>query len=241
MGRTWSTAFTLTLGLLVTNVSQGWQGSPATYRAENLGISFELYRYGDGTIGARLTVDADAGSPATRVRVGATNYRLERGDIILKLDDQPIKVAGDVLAHFAGTTIDFVNGRTNTRLVGKVVLPAQKNPPPGVDPRPNVHAVPAQGRASTDSGRASGHRARRVESRGSEVSGASFFGISRTLRLGLRLRRVGRQPRSRDLPAISSGIDSFDAESAPTANLLGTVPATSRRSDRRNARRSGIR
>ena len=45
--------------------------------------------------------------------------------MIMRLDDQPIKKAEDVLAHFDQTTVDFINIRTGKLERRVVQLPGQ--------------------------------------------------------------------------------------------------------------------
>jgi hypothetical protein len=77
---------------------------PPEQYAENLGMHYQLVADGDG-IGARLSRSATPGTP-----VGA--LRLERGDMIVRLDGRPVRTPADVLAHYGRTTVEFVDIRT---------------------------------------------------------------------------------------------------------------------------------
>jgi hypothetical protein len=78
---------------------------PREQYAANLGMHYQLVPSGDDTVGARLSRNASAGTP-----VGA--LRLERGDMIVRLDGQTIRTPADVLAHYGRTTVEFVDIRT---------------------------------------------------------------------------------------------------------------------------------
>ena len=105
--------------------------------ASNLGIYFQLVPYG-GASGARLTRYPVAGSPAAQLQ-------LEPGDMITTLDGQPIHGPGDVLNHYAYTTVVFVNVRTGRPQSGAVYLPGSGSPrppyPPGPGPNPGPRYV----------------------------------------------------------------------------------------------------
>jgi len=89
---------------------------PKELFAKNLGMYYQLIALGSGVFGARLSRTAPASTPA-----GA--LRLERGDMIIRLDGQPIHGPEDVLGHFAGTSVEFINIRTGNRQMANVQLP----------------------------------------------------------------------------------------------------------------------
>jgi hypothetical protein len=78
---------------------------PQEIFAANLGIHYQLMPLEGGSLGARLSRTATGNTPAAAIS-------LELGDMIIKLDGLPIKKPEDVLAHFAETTVEFVNIRT---------------------------------------------------------------------------------------------------------------------------------
>ncbi len=88
---------------------------PAGNYAANLGIYYELVPYG-GAFGARLSRDASSNTPAG-------SLRLERGDLIVRLDGQPIREASDVLSHYAQTSVEFIDIRTGQLRMAYVQLP----------------------------------------------------------------------------------------------------------------------
>lgn len=80
--------------------------APPDLFAGNLGIYYQMIRYGDGTFGARLTRYPVPNSPAALLR-------LEPGDTIFALNSQRFTTTNDVLSHRNQTSVDFVNVRTN--------------------------------------------------------------------------------------------------------------------------------
>jgi S1-C subfamily serine protease len=94
------------------------QGGPRPQLARNLGIFYVPIRFGDGTLGLRLTRAPLPGSPASQMP-------LDAGDIIFALDGQQLTNPGDVANHFDQTTVDFIDSGTNTRQNGSINLPSQ--------------------------------------------------------------------------------------------------------------------
>jgi hypothetical protein len=90
-------------------------GAPREYFAANLGIHFQLIAY-NGDWGARLSRTASAGTPA-----GA--LKLERGDMIMRLDEERIKAAEDVGNHVDLTRIELIDIRTGKHRTTSVPLP----------------------------------------------------------------------------------------------------------------------
>ena len=90
---------------------------PENY-APNLGIHYQLIPRNDGTFGARLSRTAFGNTPAAAIQ-------LELGDMIIRLDGQPIRKPEDVLNHIDQTTIEFVNIRTGGVETRVVQLPGQ--------------------------------------------------------------------------------------------------------------------
>jgi hypothetical protein len=88
---------------------------PREQYAANLGMHYQLVPQGEA-FGARLSRNASAGTP-----VGA--IRLERGDMVVRLDGLPIRGPADVLAHYGRTTVEFVDIRTGTLRTEIVQLP----------------------------------------------------------------------------------------------------------------------
>ena len=84
----------------------------------NLGIHYQLIPRSDGTFGARLSRTAFGNTPAAAIQ-------LELGDMIIRLDGQPIRKPEDVLNHIDQTTIEFVNIRTGGVETRVVQLPGQ--------------------------------------------------------------------------------------------------------------------
>jgi hypothetical protein len=74
-------------------------------QAGNLGISYEVIRYSDGTIGARLTRFPAPNS-------GGAQIGLEPGDVVFALDNVRFQQPGDILNHRYQTSVYFVNVRT---------------------------------------------------------------------------------------------------------------------------------
>jgi hypothetical protein len=91
---------------------------PRENYAANLGVHYQLIPYRGDTFGARLSSTAFGNTPGAAMQ-------LERGDMIVRLDGQPIRRPEDVLAHVAQTTVEFVNIRTG-RIESRIVqLPGQ--------------------------------------------------------------------------------------------------------------------
>ena len=90
---------------------------PENYAA-NLGIHYQLIPYEGGTLGTRLSRTAFGNTPAAAIQ-------LELGDMIIRLDGQPIRKPEDVLNHIDQTTIQFVNIRTGGIETRVVQLPGQ--------------------------------------------------------------------------------------------------------------------
>ena len=79
--------------------------SPAgEHLAGNLGVYYELKAF-QGAFGARLTRPAVPGSPAATIG-------LEPGDMIVTLDDVPLREPTDLQLHYARTKLVFINIRT---------------------------------------------------------------------------------------------------------------------------------
>lgn len=93
--------------------------------ASNLGVSYQLVRMQNGTLGARVEKQPQDGVPATRIQVsGTSGYTyLEPGDIILNLDGMPFQSPNDVLGHRQQTTIRFQDGRSNQTMDGVLFIP----------------------------------------------------------------------------------------------------------------------
>jgi hypothetical protein len=72
--------------------------------AGNLGVYFELKPY-QSALGARLTRPSVPGGPAASIG-------LEPGDMIVSLDDIPLREPIDLQFHYARTTVVFINIRT---------------------------------------------------------------------------------------------------------------------------------
>jgi hypothetical protein len=89
---------------------------PPEQYAANLGMHYQLVPLGDA-FAARLSRNASAGTP-----VGS--LRLERGDMITRLDGQPIRAAADFLAHSGRTTVEFIDIRTGAPRTEVVQLPS---------------------------------------------------------------------------------------------------------------------
>jgi hypothetical protein len=89
---------------------------PKEIYADNLGMHYQLLALGDGSFGARLSRTALSDTPAGTIG-------LERGDMIVRLDGQPIRGPRDVLSHIAGTSVEFVNIRTGKVQIDYVELP----------------------------------------------------------------------------------------------------------------------
>jgi hypothetical protein len=81
-------------------------------------MHYQLIPYEGDTLGARLSRSAYGNTPAAALQ-------LERGDMIVRLDRQPIRRPEDVLAHADRTTVEFVNIRTGRIETRVVQLPGQ--------------------------------------------------------------------------------------------------------------------
>jgi hypothetical protein len=89
------------------------QDMPQENYAANLGIHYQLIPLRGDSFGVRLSRTALGNTPGAAMR-------LERGDMIVRLDGQPIRSPDDVLSHFDQTSVEFVNirtGRIETRIV----------------------------------------------------------------------------------------------------------------------------
>jgi hypothetical protein len=91
---------------------------PQESYAANLGMHYQLIPYEGGTLGARLSRTAYGNTPAAIMQ-------LERGDMIIRLDGQPIHRPEDVLSHVDQTAVEFVNIRTGKIETRSVQLPGQ--------------------------------------------------------------------------------------------------------------------
>jgi hypothetical protein len=94
------------------------QDVPKETFAANLGIHYQPIPLAVGTIGARLSRTATGNAPAAAIG-------LELGDMIIRLDSQPITKPEDVLAHVDQTSVEFVNIRTGKAETRVVQLPGQ--------------------------------------------------------------------------------------------------------------------
>ncbi len=90
-------------------------GVPTEQFASNLGLYYQLVAFGSA-MGARLSRYPTANSAFAALR-------LEPGDMLIDLDDQPIRNTDDVANHRFGTTFHFVNIRTGLIQAGQVNLP----------------------------------------------------------------------------------------------------------------------
>jgi PDZ domain len=80
-------------------------GSPAgEHLAGNVGVYYEMKPY-QSAVGARLTRPSVPGSPAASIG-------LEPGDMIISLDDIPLREPIDFQLHYARTSLVFINIRT---------------------------------------------------------------------------------------------------------------------------------
>jgi S1-C subfamily serine protease len=86
--------------------------------AENLGIHYQLIGLGGDAFGARLSRTASARTPAGTLR-------LERGDMIVRLNGQEIRDNEDVVNHIAQTSVEFINIRNGKHQQGFVRLPGE--------------------------------------------------------------------------------------------------------------------
>ncbi len=91
---------------------------PREIFAPNLGIHYQPIPLAGGTLGARLSRTASGNSPGAAIG-------LELGDMIIRLDGQPIAKPEDVLAHIDQTSVEFVNIRTGKAETRFVQLPPQ--------------------------------------------------------------------------------------------------------------------
>lgn len=92
--------------------------APPERLARGLGIQYRLVPLGQGSFGARLSRQPFAYAPVNALR-------LEIGDMIVTLDEMPIRGPDDVLNHVGKTSVRFINIRTGEADVGDVMLPAQ--------------------------------------------------------------------------------------------------------------------
>ena len=90
-------------------------GVPTEQFASNLGLYYQLVAFGSA-MGVRLSRYPTANSAFAVLR-------LEPGDMLIDLDDQPIRNIDDVANHRFGTTFHFVNIRTGLIQAGEVNLP----------------------------------------------------------------------------------------------------------------------
>jgi C-terminal processing protease CtpA/Prc len=95
-------------------------GTPREYFAANLGIYYRFIAH-RGEIGARLSRSASANTPAGTLQ-------LVRGDMIIKLDDEPIRKPNDVLNHVDQTRVEFVDIHTGRLRTASVQLPPLQPP-----------------------------------------------------------------------------------------------------------------
>ncbi len=91
---------------------------PPELYAGNLGIHYQLIPNADGVLGARLTRTAFGNTPAAMLH-------LELGDMIVRLDGEPIRRPEDVLAHFDQTKVDLIDIRTGRPNTAFVQLPGR--------------------------------------------------------------------------------------------------------------------
>jgi Peptidase family M48 len=111
---------------------------PRELFASNLGVYYTPVPYSDGTFGAGLTRPPAAGSPASRTG-------LEPGDVIVALDEMPLRDPGDFLRHAGRIRMTLIDHRTGRRLSEDLFL-GTPVPPPPID-RPSVTPPgPADGR-----------------------------------------------------------------------------------------------
>jgi membrane-associated protease RseP (regulator of RpoE activity) len=96
----------------------GTGGGPGPQLARNLWILYLPIRFGDGTLGLKLTRAPLPGSPASQLP-------LDAGDVIFALDGQRFANPNDVANHFDQTTLDFIDSGTNTQQRGNINLPSQ--------------------------------------------------------------------------------------------------------------------
>jgi hypothetical protein len=87
------------------------------YKAAALGVTYQLVPYGQA-FGAKLTRAPEPNSPAAKLM-------LEPGDMLISLDNLPIRGPQDVTNHIDQTTIVFINIQTNQPQTAVVTLPAQ--------------------------------------------------------------------------------------------------------------------
>jgi hypothetical protein len=101
-------------GLCHATLGQVPESPPDVLYSRQLDISFKLVPYGKA-FGARLTEEPWRG-PAEEIR-------LEKGDMIISLDNEPIRKAEDLETHYSLTPIVFVNIRTGRPQRDKLNLP----------------------------------------------------------------------------------------------------------------------
>jgi hypothetical protein len=89
--------------------------APVENSAPNIGIFYQLVPY-EGKLGARLSRTSYTGPAAT--------IPLEQGDMILRIDGQPITKPEDVTNHVDDTTFEFINNRTGNTQTIRLRLPS---------------------------------------------------------------------------------------------------------------------
>jgi S1-C subfamily serine protease len=89
---------------------------PQELFAANLGTHYQLIPLGNGRYGARLSRTARTNTPAGVLR-------LERGDMITRLDGEPIRSENDLVRHYSSTGVDFIDIRTGQARTGNLQLP----------------------------------------------------------------------------------------------------------------------
>jgi S1-C subfamily serine protease len=82
----------------------------------NLGVGVAPLRYGDGTVGLRVTGDPVPGTPAGQLGLRA-------GDVVFAAGGNRFASPADLIAYSGPTAIDFVQAATNTTRRGVVNLP----------------------------------------------------------------------------------------------------------------------
>jgi S1-C subfamily serine protease len=97
---------TITKSISLADKAAGLQPVSAQHHvANNLGITFEVVPYSDGTVGARLVANPLAGTPAAQLG-------LEKGDTIYVMDNLRFRGPDDVRNHKGWTTMQLINVRT---------------------------------------------------------------------------------------------------------------------------------
>ncbi len=117
---------------------------PGTYYSPRLRANFSIEPYGY-YVTARLVTHPDYGSPLNQPQI-----LLEAGDVIVRLDNMPLRNALQLEQHHSQTVVTFRNIRTGLLENRLVYLPPPWNGgpiPPWPQPRPyvlGVHVVPVQ-------------------------------------------------------------------------------------------------